>query len=42
VLAVHRPGMETVTLTADDTLELPDVLPGFSYRVGRMFARHRK
>jgi hypothetical protein len=41
VLVVHRPNAEPVTLTENDTLELPDIVPGFSYRVGRMFARHR-
>ena len=41
VLVVHRAGAEPVTLSEDDTLELPDIVPGFSYRVGRMFARQR-
>ena len=41
-LVVHRAGAEAVTLNENDTLELPDIVPGFSYRVGRMFARHRQ
>ena len=41
VLVVHRAGLEPVTLSENDTLELPDIVPGFSYRVGRMFSRQR-
>jgi Uma2 family endonuclease len=41
VLVVHRAGAEPVTLGENETLELPDIVPGFSYRVGQMFARQR-
>ena len=41
VAVVHRANAEQVTLGENDILELPDIVPGFSYRVGRMFARQR-
>jgi Uma2 family endonuclease len=36
-ITVHRPGIEPVTLTADQTLDGSDVVPGFSCRVADCF-----
>ena len=38
---VYRPNAEPVTLGQDDTLELGDLLPGFSTPVWRFFRRQR-
>ncbi len=35
---VHRPGQPTLTLSADDTLEGGDVLPGFTLPLTQLFA----
>lgn len=37
LFVVHRPGSEPVILTADDTLSVPDVVPGWELRVGDAF-----
>jgi len=33
----HRPGSQSVTLTADDRLDLGDVIPGFTCQVSELF-----
>ncbi len=40
-ITVYRLYQEPVTLTADDTLEGGDLLPGFAVPVWRLFRRHR-
>jgi Uma2 family endonuclease len=35
--AIHRPNAAPVTLAANDTLEVPDILPGFSVPVKAFF-----
>ena len=38
---IYRPNAEPVTLRQDDTLDLGDLLPGFSTPVWRLFRRQR-
>lgn len=40
-LRLFRPGMEPVTLHADDILDGGDLIPGFSAPIWRLFRRHR-
>ncbi|HYU31616.1 MAG TPA: Uma2 family endonuclease [Thermoanaerobaculia bacterium] len=37
LFVVHRPHSEPVILTAADTLTIPDVVPGWEFRVGEAF-----
>ena len=37
VLNVHRPGKKIITLTADDTLDGGDLLPGFTAPLADIF-----
>jgi hypothetical protein len=37
LFVVHWPQAEPVILTASDTLNIPDVIPGWEFRVGDAF-----